>query len=140
MKRVGNGLQSRNGKAIISSVILLTLSLIAGTGVGAEEKAQEVLAQRDQSTITTGSGARYQTTVSRQTEGELSTQDLHQVSLLGSRVVHHLNEAVKGLLDQDPGTAKSELEKARKLTAAVRELLPVTTVTTVVKDVTGTEV
>jgi hypothetical protein len=47
---------------------------------------------------------------------------------------------VKGLLDQNPDGAKPEIEKAQTLTKVVRELLPVTTVTTVVKDAGGKEI
>ncbi|MGB5834965.1 MAG: hypothetical protein WBG92_23685 [Thiohalocapsa sp.] len=130
----------KHGKTIIGSVTLLALSLSVGMNLAAASDAQESQVKRDQSTITTGSGERFQTTVSRQTEGTLSAQDLHQVSLLGSRIINHLNEATEGLIDQDPSTAKSEFEKARRLTEVVRELLPVTTVTTVVTDASGEEV
>lgn len=140
MNAIRNLLHSKDGKAIVGVVALLALVLFAGTTVVAAEKAKGVDEQRDQSTITTGSGERYQTTVERRTEGELSAQDLHQVSLLTSRIVNHVNESVKGLLDQDPDAAKPDIEKAQALTKVVRELLPVTTVTTVVKDAKGKEV
>jgi len=140
MKALHNLLHNKDGKAIIGSIALLALVLFAATTVAAADKAKEVDEQRDESTITTGTGERYQTTVERQTTGDLSAQDLHQVSLLTSRIVNHLNDAVKGLLDQDPDAAKPEIEKAQGLTKIVRELLPVTTVTTVVKDADGKEV
>ncbi|MBN2130103.1 MAG: YfdX family protein [Sedimentisphaerales bacterium] len=140
MNTIRNLLHNKEGKAIVGVVALLALVLFAGTTVVAAEKAKDVDEQRDQSTITTGSGERYQTTVERRTEGKLSAQDLHQVSLLTSRIVNHVNEGVKGLLDQDPDAAKPEIEKAQALTKVVRELLPVTTVTTVVKDAKGKEV
>jgi hypothetical protein len=133
-------LRNREGKAIIAAIAVLTLVLCAGTTIVAADKEKEGDEQRDESTITTGSGEMYQTTVERHTEGELSSDDLHQVSLLASRIVNHLNDAVKGLLDQDPDAAKPEIEKAQKLTNVVRDLLPVTTVTTVVKDASGKEV
>jgi hypothetical protein len=140
MNTLRNLLHNRDGKAIISSIALLTLVLFTATTAAAAEKAKEVDEQRDESIMTTGSGERYQTTVERETTGNLSAQDLHQVSLLTSRVVNHLNDAVKGLLDQDPDAAQPEIEKAQGLTKIVRELLPVTTVTTVVKDAEGKEV
>jgi hypothetical protein len=127
-------------KAIIAGVALLALVLFAGATVLAAEQAEEGKEQRDQSTIVTGSGDRYQTTVERNTEGTLSSDDLHQASLLTSRVVNHVNDAVKDLLDQDPDAARSEIHSAQKLAKVVRELLPVTTVTTVVTDADGKEV
>ena len=133
-------LQNKSGKVAISVVALLTLVLFAGTTVVAVGRAEDNESQQDQSTIKTGSGKRYQTTVERHTEGSLSAQDLHQVSLLTSRIVNHINEAVKALLDQDPDAARPEIENGRKLTKVVRELLPVTTVVTVVKDAKGKEV
>jgi hypothetical protein len=87
-----------------------------------------------------GSGNLYKTTVERHTSGDLSSNDLHQVSLLTSRIVNHLNTAANDLLDDNPNGSKSNIEKARKLIKIVRNLLPVTTVTTVVTDVNGKEV
>jgi hypothetical protein len=132
-------LQNRESGAIIGVIALLILVLCIDMTILAADKEKREEA-RDRSTITTGSGERYKTTVERHTEGALSSDDLHQVSLLGSRIVNHLNEAVKGLLDQDPDAAKPEIEKAQKLAKIVRDLLPVTTVTTVVKDTAGKEV
>jgi hypothetical protein len=140
MNPIRTFLHDKKGKVITTVVALLALVLFAGTTAVAVDQLKKVEEQRDQSTITTGSGKRYQTTVERRTEGVLSAQDLHQVSLLTSRIVNHLNDAAKGLLDQDPKAAKPEIEHARKLTKVVRELLPVTTVTTVVKDTNGNEV
>jgi hypothetical protein len=95
---------------------------------------------RDESTIQTGSGKMYQTTVQRDTKGELDSKDLHQVSLLTSRIVGHLNESIRCLLDDNADAAKPEIEKGRQLVKIVRDLLPVTTVTTTVKDAKGKEV
>ncbi|MFC1657130.1 hypothetical protein ACFL2P_00975 [Candidatus Moduliflexota bacterium] len=72
---------SSASEAIISPVAVLTLILFAVTTLASAEKAKEVEEQRDLSTITTGSGERYQTVVDRKTEGALSAQGLHQVSL-----------------------------------------------------------
>lgn len=90
--------------------------------------------------MTTGSGKRFQTIVDRKTEGELSPEDFRQVSLLASRIVVHLGHAASHLLDDRTEEARAELEKARTLVGVVREMLPTTTVTTVVRDADGKEV
>ena len=87
-----------------------------------------------------GSGVQYKTTIQRETTGELSAEDLHQVTLLTSRVVGHLNQAAEGLLDDDRGGAQAEIDQAQQLVGVVRKMLPVTTVTTVVTDSSGNEV
>jgi hypothetical protein len=104
------------------------------------ETATPAQQPRDESKILTGSGKEYQTTVERRTAGELSASDLNQASLLTSRIVKHMNEAVRGLNDQNTEGAKTEIEKAQKLVKVVRDLLPVTTATTIVKDAGGKEV
>ena len=140
MKAIRDFLHNKKGKAIVGAVVLLILVLFAGTTIAAAEKSIENEEQRDQSIVKTGSGEQYETTVERHTEGNLSAQDLHQVSLLSSRVVNHLNEAINGLLDQNPDSARKEIENAQTLTKVVRDLLPVTTVTTIVKDAKGKEI
>ena len=141
MKIVHNLCYNINNWIMINGkIVLLALILITGMTATAAEGKKEAFDLRDQSMIKTGSGERYLTTVERYTEGNLSAQDLHQVSLLTSRIVNHLNDAVKGLLDQDPDAAKPEIENAQELVRVVRELLPVTTVTTVVADATGSEI
>ena len=90
--------------------------------------------------ITTGSGERYRTTVNRKPEGQLSSEDFRQASLLSSRIVIHLNKAVERLHDDSRDEARSELEKAQGLLKVVRELLPTTVVTTTVRDKNGNEV
>lgn len=127
-------------KTNVGAAILLILTIFTYTAVEASDKTKEGVEERDKSTITTGSGERYQTTVERHTEGALSAQDLHQASLLTSRIVKHLNEAAKGLLDENPEAARPEIVSAQKLMKVVRELLPVTTVTTTVRDASGKEV
>jgi hypothetical protein len=89
---------------------------------------------------TLGSGKLYKTTVERQTEGELTADDLHQASLLTSQLLMHVNEATLQLADAHGDTARSELEKAESLAQVVRGLLPVTVVTTSVKDAQGKEI
>ena len=72
--------------------------------------------------------------------GELSPEDFRQASLLTSRIVMHLNDAASNLLDERVDEARKELEQAVGLVGVVRELLPTTTVTTVVHDADGKEV
>lgn len=124
----------------VGMIALVTLFLSGAAIAPASEEAKPAQPTRDESKILTGSGKNYQTTVERQTAGELSAQDLNQASLLTSRIVKHLNEAVQGLNDQNTDGAKSEIEKAQKLVRVVRDLLPVTTATTIVKDAAGKEV
>ena len=124
----------------VGMIALVTLLLSGGAIALAAEAAKPAQQPRDESMILTGSGKGYQTTVERQTAGELTAQDLNQASLLTSRIVKHLNEAVQGLNDQNTDGAKVEIEKAQKLVKVVRELLPVTTATTIVKDAGGKEV
>jgi len=90
-------------------------------------------------TGTYGSGQNYKTTVERHSEGQLSSEDLHQASLLSSQLLMHLNAAAVHCLDGKGDDAKPEIEKAQSLAAIVRKLLPVTTVTTVVTDAQGKE-
>jgi hypothetical protein len=91
-------------------------------------------------TQTVGSGKRYKTTVERHTEGELTAEDLHQASLLTSQLLVHVNEATLQLADGRRDTVRSELEKADALAKVVRSLLPVTVVTTTVKDAHGKDI
>ena len=91
-------------------------------------------------TGTYGSGKNYKTTIERQSEGELSAEDLHQASLLSSQMLMHLNAAALQCIDGKGDSAKPEIEKAQSLAGIVRKLLPTTTVTTIVKDGQGKEV
>ena len=88
-------------------------------------------------TETYGSGKSYKTTIERQSEGELSAEDLHQASLLSSQLLKHLNAAAVDCIDGKGDSAKPEIEKAQSLAGIVRQLLPTTTVTTIVKDAQG---
>jgi hypothetical protein len=91
-------------------------------------------------TQTLGSGKLYKTTVERQTEGELTADDLHQASLLTSPLLMHVNEATLQLADARVDVARRELEHAGSLATVVRGLLPVTVVTTRVKDAQGKDI
>lgn len=112
--------------------MLLTLPTALGATTTVEKPEK-----LDKSTITTGSGKLYQTTVERVTEGKLSKEDFHQASLLTSRVVAHLTEAEQTLAVGKKDLAKAEIDKALELIRIVRDLLPVTAVTTTVKDASG---
>lgn len=92
------------------------------------------------STTTTGSGDRYKTTISEATKGELKSEDARQVSVLGSRILVHVNNASRFLNEGKADQAKTELGNAQTLVKVVRELLPVTTVSTSIKDAQGTEI
>lgn len=140
MIAINNIYLNLKSKAIFSVITLLILTIFTYTTVEASDKTNEGAEQRNQSTITTGSGDLYQTTVERHTEGTLSAQDLHQVSLLASRIVKHINDAAQSLIDENTETAKPEIVNAQKLIKIVKELLPVTTVTTSVKNPSGIEI
>ncbi len=121
-------------------VLALVLSIAGGGKAFAAATRIADRPQKAKSTITTGSGSTYQTVVERRTEGQLSEADLNQASLLTSHVVKHINAAVQKLFDQNTRGAVNELENAQKLVKLVRDLLPVTTVTTIVKDAKGKEI
>lgn len=106
----------------------------------AEKKADDASQANVPTTISTGSGKLYKTTVDRKTEGELSAEDFRQASLLTSRVVLHLNKAGVYLADDKADQARQELEKGLGLVQVIRKLLPTTTVTTIVRDKDGKEV
>jgi hypothetical protein len=87
----------------------------------------------------TGSST-YKTTVHRDTAGELSTEDFRQVSTLASQVLTHVGVASEHLVDDNEKEARTELQNAETLVKVIRDLLPTTTVTTVVTDAGGKEV
>lgn len=119
----------------------LLIGFLASASCSLAEDASDNAAEAPkQTTITTGSGQQYKTTVHRETEGELNPEDFRQASLLTSRVVSHLNLAARNLADEQSDDAKAELERANGLVKVVRELLPTTTVTTTVTDAQGEEV
>lgn len=92
------------------------------------------------STSVTGSGMRYTTTVDSKTQGELKPEDLRQVSVWGSRILMHVDHAHRDLGEGQTQKAKAELEAAMSLVKMVHELLPVTVISTTVKDAQGVEV
>ena len=116
---------------------------LASTGMwsqAAESASNVSTNSSSSSTNTYGSGKQYKTTIERHSEGELSAEDLHQASLLTSQMLIHLNEAAQQVADGQGSEARSKIERAESLAKVVRNLLPVTVVTTVVKDTQGKEV
>jgi hypothetical protein len=93
-----------------------------------------------ETSATTGSGDRYKTTITEVTRGELKPEDSRQVSVLGSRVLVHVNNAARFLDKGSADEAKTELGSAQTLIKLVREILPVTTVSTSIKDTQNSEV
>jgi hypothetical protein len=116
---------------------VLVAALYAKDAEGQQEKKD---ADATPTSISTGSGKQYKTTVDRKTEGELSAEDFRQACLLSSRIVLHLNNATQRLTDEQNDEARHELEKGVALVNVVRGLLPTTIVTTVVRDSDGKEV
>jgi hypothetical protein len=128
----------------IGNAWVLTLAIISIAALGLRAAASETkpATKKDEpaTAITTGSGKQFKTIVERKSEGELSAEDFRQVSLLSSRVVMHLNEAVRSLNDSRGDNARAQLEKGLALISVVRQLLPRTEVTTTVQDAQGKEV
>ncbi len=128
--------QLKNRNTVLKSVVALALAGL----VAAQLSAVAAESPTNVSTNTIGSGKQYRTTVERQTQGELSTEDLHQASVLSSQMLLHLNEAAQRLTDGRADSAKTEINKAETLNKLIRDMLPVTTVTTTVTDAQGKEV
>lgn len=105
---------------------LLALGL-AAPAAGAEQPTRSVV----------GAEGGYRTIVDRSTKGELSDAEYRQVSMLGSQIVGHLNAARAAVEVGDAEEARTEIGKAKTLAGIVRDLLPVTTVETVVKSPGG---
>lgn len=120
-----------------STVLVLSAVGLALSGPISLQAAEQASSP---TTGTYGSGKNYKTTVERQSEGELSSEDLHQASLLSSQMLMHLNAAATYCVDGRGDGAKPEIEKAQALADIVRKLLPTTTVTTIVRDGQGKEV
>ena len=119
----------------------LTATLYAtGAETQPEKKATSASTTSNPTSISTGSGKQYKSTVERKTEGELTAEDFRQASLLTSRVMLHLNKAAFCLGAEKNDQARQELERGLSLIGIVRRLLPTTTVTTIVRDSEGKEV
>ncbi|HGY89797.1 MAG TPA: YfdX family protein [Planctomycetes bacterium] len=109
--------------------------VLAGVALILTLAASAALAQAPSETL--GTGTKYQTVVTRHTEGSLSVEDLQQATVLGARILHHLNEAFIDLTDGQPKAAQGEIENGLALSRVIREMLPVTVVETVVKNADG---
>jgi len=116
-----------------AALVAVVLALTAPWSLAAESTANV-------STNTYGSGKQYKTTVERQSQGNLSAEDLHQASLLTSQLLTHVGKAAQQLADARTENARAEIEKAQALVKVVRGLLPTTTVTTTVRDAQGKEI
>lgn len=125
----------RLGPAVLAGALMF----VWGTSVAARTQEEEG-GKISPTTIATGSGTLYTTTVERTKEGELSAEDFRQASLLASRIVMHLNRAVVQLNEQRAEEAREELAKGVALVGVVRDLLPTTVVTTLVRNSGGEEV
>jgi hypothetical protein len=132
--------RSRVVRGRLAACVLLGTLLGGAAPLPAGEEGADAAGPAGPATITTGSGQRYKTTVVSETKGELQAEDFRQASLLTSRIVAHLTRAGRHLADGRADTAGDELKLARELVRIVRELLPVTIVTTVVSDAEGKEV
>lgn len=116
---------------------LFAPALLAAQEAKEETKATTATEPR---AIEAGSGERYKTTVRQETRGELNPADIRQASILSSRILTHVDNATELLADEKPDQAKTELQHAQSLAKVVRDLLPVTVVSTSVKSADGKEV
>lgn len=132
---------SRAGQRTVVSAFgpaVLLFLLVFLTVAPAIAFAAEAEEENDNYTARAGSGEKFETTVERSVTGELSQEDYHQLTLLGSRVLLHLNKAAEHLVDEQSEKGKQEIQLAQKLSGVIHDLLPVTSVHTVVKDAEGT--
>src|SRR4051812_12104906 len=95
-----------------STALVLCAAGLALSGPAHSEAAEQTT---NPTTGSYGSGKNYKTTIERQSEGELSAEDLHQASLLSSQLLMHLNAAALHCLDGKGDEAKPEIEKAQSL-------------------------
>lgn len=122
-------------------LVALLMGLVVSTAWAANGKAQSSEKKAaSPTTITTGSGSKYKTTVDQKSGGELSPEDFRQASLLASRIMLHINEAIEDLDQDRVADARAAVQKGLELVKLVRDLLPTTEVTTSVRDSKGTEV
>lgn len=113
------------GKAVIAMTAVITA---VGLSCGAAGQAEDAY------TTTAGSGERFQTMIERSTSGRLSQEDLRQVTILGSRLLLHLNHATEYLVDERTEEAAQEIEYGRQLARIIGEMLPITRVRTEVRN------
>jgi hypothetical protein len=122
-----------NTRRVTVLSILLAAALAVPISAGAATTKPDV----DRSI--TGSGSKYLTEVSRKTTGDLTNADLREVSLLTGQVLNHVSTAIEKLEARNTADARLELKNAQTLIGIVRDMLPVTEVTTIVRNVKGTE-
>lgn len=116
---------------LLAAAMGLNLSPVAGLAEEAKESATP---------LTIGSGTSYKTTITQESKGELNPDDARQISVLGSRILAHVHNASSLLAEEKADQARTELEHAQNLAKVVREMLPVTVVSTVTHDAQGKEV
>jgi len=125
------------GAVVAALVLVPRAAAFVDAAGGAGAHAPDTEDDAKATTITTGSGTSYTTTVKRVPGGALSDEDFRQVSLLASRIVMHLNKAATQLGLGDLDAARRHVTKGLSLVGVVRDLLPTTTVTTIVRDAGG---
>lgn len=118
----------------------LTALCLITIGLCMPDARSEETNQHDAVTSITGSGEPYKTTIERKTSNTLSAEDFRQVSMLGSRILVHINNATKHFEDKNAESARMELEHAKTLADIIRDMLPVTVVRTQVNDAEGREI
>jgi len=69
-------------------------------------------------TNTYGSGKLYKTSVERQSEGDLSAEDLHQASLLTSQLLAHVNKATHLLADSQAHQTTNSVQQPSSVQTA----------------------
>ena len=79
---------------------------------------------------TFGAEGSYRTEVTSQTRGVLSQDDRRQVSLLAAQAFQHVDKARRALDADETKQARQEVEAGRRAIAAIRALLPRTSVQT----------
>jgi hypothetical protein len=121
-------------KQIAALLVVLLIAFLASPTVWAAEQLGS------KNTIVTGSGEKFRTTVTRQTKGQISSEDLRQVSLLASQVLMHVNKAEQSIELGNSDSVKAEIKDAKNLIDIAHKLLPVNLVTTTVKDAKDAEV
>jgi len=105
---LGKNLKNVSKKVAVLLVILL-VAVLATPTVWAAEK------QENENTTVIGSGEKYKTTVTRQAKGQISSENLRQVSLLASQVLMHVNKAEQSIELGNSDSANTEIKDGKKL-------------------------
>ncbi len=120
-------------RRLMAALPLFATLLMPHTVAAEQTSSEEPDSRKPTVTDSTTGSAKYRTEVQRETQGKLTAQDFRQVSTLGSQILTHVNAASKHIVDEQPDAARTELAHAQTLIGVIRDLLPTTTVTTVVK-------